>query len=110
MIYGIPGLMGSVNWASDPIVAAVNSYRQQANFARRVRPMVDSIGATFLDTYPATRHAVTQRTPHAVRFDHRSTFHYHDAGRYLQAQLLLHTLRLLFARVEGGETRELGKH
>lgn len=73
----------------------VNLFRQQANFARRMRPMVEAAGVTFLDTYPATRHAVMQHTAGAIRFDHFSTFHFHDAGRYIQAQLLLHVLRLL---------------
>ena len=45
--------------------------------------------------YSATRHAVLQRTPDAIRFDHFSTFHFFDAGRYIQAQLLLHALRLI---------------
>ena len=76
----------------------VNTFRQQRTFARRVRPMVEAAGATFLDTYTATRDAVLQRTPNAVRFDHFSAFHYFDSGRYLQAQLLLHTLRLLFGQ------------
>ena len=60
----------------------VNSFRQQRTFARRVRPMVETAGVTFLDIYPATRHAVLQHTPQAVRFDHFSSFHFHDAGRY----------------------------
>ena len=38
----------------------VNSFKQQEMFARRVRPMVEGLGMTFLDTYPATRHAVLQ--------------------------------------------------
>ena len=73
----------------------MNSFRQQATFARRVRPIVEGAGATFLDTYRATKRAALQRTPHAIRFDHFSAFHFFDSGRYLQAQLLLHTLRLL---------------
>jgi hypothetical protein len=74
----------------------VNTYKQQANFQRRVRPMVEAAGGiTFLDFYTATRDAALQNTPHAIRFDHFSTFHYFDAGRYLQAQTLLHALKLL---------------
>ena len=73
----------------------VNSFRQQASFERRVRPLVAAAGATFVDMHTATRDAVMQRTPHAVRFDHRSTFHFFDAGRYLQSQILLHALMLL---------------
>ena len=73
----------------------VNSFRQQAAFARRVRPIADAEGVLFLDTYRATKRAVLQRTPHAIRFDHFSAFHFFDSGRYLQAQLLLHVLRLL---------------
>ena len=73
----------------------VNSFRQQQSFARRVRPMVEALGVTFLDVYTATRDAVLQHTPHAVRFDHFSAFHFHDAGRYIQAQLFLHAMRLL---------------
>ena len=71
--------------------------RQQASFARKVRPMLERHGVAFLDTYTATRHAALQRTPHAIRFDSFSAFHFFDAGRYLQAQLLLHLLRLLGA-------------
>ena len=73
----------------------VNTFRQQRTFARRVRPMVERLGVAFLDTYTATRHAVLQRTPYAVRFDHFSAFHFHDTGRYIQAELFLHALRLL---------------
>lgn len=73
----------------------VNSFRQQRTFAKRVRPLVESLGVTFVDHYTATRDAVLQPTPHAIRFDHFSTFHFHDAGRYIQAQLLLHALRVL---------------
>jgi len=73
----------------------VNTYRQQANFGRRVRSLVEAAGAVFLDMYSATRHAALQHTPHAIRFDKFSTFHYFDAGRYLQAQILLHAMRLL---------------
>lgn len=75
----------------------VNSFRQQRSFARRVRPLAEAVGAVFLDAYTATRHAVLQRSPHAIRFDHFSTFHYHDAGRYIQAMLKLHVLRLLWS-------------
>lgn len=75
----------------------VNTFRQQRTFQHRVRPMVEAVGATFLDMYTATRQAVLQRTPHAVRFDHFSAFHFHDTGRYIQAELLLHTLRLLLS-------------
>ena len=53
------------------------------------------VGATFLDTYYATRHAALQPSRHAIRFDANSAFHYFDSGRYLQAQLLLHALRLI---------------
>jgi hypothetical protein len=36
----------------------VNTYKQQANFQRRVRPMVEAAGGiTFLDFYTATRDA-----------------------------------------------------
>ena len=73
----------------------VNSFKQQAGFARKHRPAVEAAGATFLDTYAATRHAALQPTAHAIRFDHNSAFHFFDSGRYLQAQLLLHVLRLL---------------
>lgn len=73
----------------------VNSFRQQANFARKHRAAVEAAGATFLDVYPATRHAVLQPTPHAIRFDANSAFHFFDSGRYVQAQLLLHVMRLL---------------
>ena len=52
----------------------VNTFKQQAHFSRRVRPMVEAAGATFLDAYPATRNAVLQPTSHAIRFDHFSTF------------------------------------
>ena len=66
----------------------VNSFRQQAMFARRVRPIVEGAGATFLDTYRATRRAVLQKTPHAIRFDHFSAFHFFDSGRYAHADSL----------------------
>jgi hypothetical protein len=73
----------------------VNTFKQQRTFEHRVRPLVERLGVTFLDMYTATRHAVLQRTSNAVRFDHFSAFHFHDAGRYIQAELFLHTLRLL---------------
>ena len=41
------------------------------------------------------RKAALQPTPHAIRFDRFSAFHFFDSGRYLQVQLLLHVLRLL---------------
>jgi hypothetical protein len=53
------------------------------------------VGATFVDMHTASRDAATQDTSHAIRFDHFSTFHFNDAGRYLQSQILLHVLRLL---------------
>ena len=65
----------------------VNSFRQQAMFARRVRPIIEGAGATFLDTYRATRRAVLQKTAHAIRFDHFSAFHFFDSGRYAGCRL-----------------------
>ena len=38
---------------------------------------------------------IVDDTIYAIRFDHNSAFHFFDSGRYLQAQLLLHVLRLL---------------
>ena len=86
---------GDSEFAIGVNIDPVNTFRQQRTFERRVRPMVEAMGVTFLDMYTATRQAVLQRTPHAVRFDHFSAFHFHDTGRYIQAELLLHTLRLL---------------
>ena len=60
-----------------------------------MRPIVEDAGMIYLDNYPATVDAVFQRTPHAIKFAKNSAFHYLNAGRYLMAQILLHSLRLL---------------
>lgn len=52
-------------------------------------------GMLYIDNYPSTYDAVFQGTPHAIKFAKNSAFHYLNAGRYLMAQLMLHTLRLL---------------
>ena len=49
----------------------------------------------YIDNYPATYDAVFQHTPHAIKFAKNSAFHYLNTGRYLMAQLLMHTLHLL---------------
>ena len=71
---------------ASPFASATLRRTRTCSFAR-------SAGAN--DTYAATRHAALQPTAHAIRFDHNSAFHFFDSGRYLQAQLLLHVLRLL---------------
>ena len=55
----------------------------------------------YVDNYPATYDAVFQRTPHAIKFAKNSAFHYLNGGRYLMAQLLLHTLQLLAPQARG---------
>uniref|UniRef100_A0A7S3EXY9 Uncharacterized protein n=1 Tax=Haptolina ericina TaxID=156174 RepID=A0A7S3EXY9_9EUKA len=73
----------------------VNSPRQQAAFSSSMRPLVEEAGMLYIDNYPSTYDAVFQGTPHAIKFAKNSAFHYLNAGRYLMAQLMLHTLRLL---------------
>merc|ERR1719240_901256 len=73
----------------------VNTFRQQAAFSRHMRPIVEEAGMIYVDNYPATYDAVFQQTPHAVKFAKNSAFHYLNAGRYIMAQILLHTMRLL---------------
>jgi len=73
----------------------VNTPRQQAAFGRHMRPLVEEAGFLYIDNYPSTYDATFQRTPYAIKFAKNSAFHYLNAGRYLMAQILLHTLRLL---------------
>jgi len=73
----------------------VNTPRQQAAFGRHMRPLVEEAGMLYIDNYPSTYDAVFQRTPHAIKFAKNSAFHYLNSGRYLMAQILLHTFRLL---------------
>ena len=73
----------------------VNTPRQQAAFGWHMRPLVEEAGMVYIDNYPATYDAVFQRTPSAIKFAKNSAFHYLNAGRYLMAQLLLHTMHLL---------------
>jgi len=73
----------------------VNSFRQQAAFSRHMRPIVEAADMVYVDNYPSTYDAVFQQTPHAIKFAKNSAFHYLNAGRYIMAQILLHTLHLL---------------
>lgn len=73
----------------------VNTPRQQAAFGRYMRPLVEEAGMLYIDNYPSTYDAVFQKTPHAIKFAKNSAFHYLNAGRYLMAQLVLHSMRLL---------------
>ena len=73
----------------------VNSFAEQAGFARKVRPLVEQAGVTYLDNYNATFAATFELPgPEALKFAPRSAFHYLNAGRYLMAQLLLRMLAL----------------
>lgn len=73
----------------------VNSFRQQAAFSRHMRPIVEEAGMFYVDNYPSTYDAVFQSTPRAIKFAKNSAFHYLNAGRYIMAQIMMHTLRLL---------------
>ena len=79
----------------------VNTPRQQAAFGWHMRPLVEEAGMLYIDNYPSTYDAVFQRTPHAIKFAKNSAFHYLNAGRYLMAQILLHTLKLLAPAADG---------
>ena len=80
----------------------VNTPRQQAAFGRHMRPLVEEAGMLYIDNYPSTYDAVFQRTPHAIKFAKNSAFHYLNAGRYLMAQILMHTLKILAPAGAGG--------
>lgn len=87
----------------------VNTFGQQATFARRMRPIVEEFGALFVDQHDATYRAAFPAEAAggaqvAIRFDRNSAFHYLDAGRYLMAQILLHVLRLLAAAPAGRQS------
>ena len=86
----------------------MNTPRQQAVFGRYMRPLVEEAGMLYIDNYPATYDAVFQRTPYAIKFAKNSAFHYLNAGRYLMAQILLHTLRMLAPAGAGAPTRVAG--
>ena len=73
----------------------VNTPRQQAAFGRHMRPLVEEAGMLYIDNYPSTYDAVFQGPPHAIKFAKNSAFHYLNAGRYLMAQIMLHTLKML---------------
>ena len=71
------------------------------------RALVEEAGMLYIDNYPATYDAVFQRTPHAIKFAKNSAFHYLNAGRYLMAQILMHTLRLLAPAGAGAPSHAL---
>ena len=73
----------------------MNSPQNQERFSASMRPIVEEYGMLYIDNYPATYDAVFQNTPHAIKFAKNSAFHYLNAGRYLMAQMLLHTIQLL---------------
>ena len=60
-----------------------------------MRPLVEEAGMLYIDNYPSTYDAVFHGPPHAIKFAKNSAFHYLNAGRYLMAQIMLHTLKML---------------
>ena len=72
----------------------MNSNSELQAYEGLMRPLVEAAGVLYLDQYAATRAAAFQPAP-AIKFAQGSTFHYLNAGRYLMAQTLLHTMHLL---------------
>ena len=78
-----------------PSTSTPNTFRQQAAFSRHTAgPLVEEV-AVYIDNYPSTYDvSFPADAAPAIKFAKNSAFHYLNS-RYLMAQLLLHTIRLL---------------